>query len=169
MVAAVTSDDMAAWARALGFSLEALARNRRGLVTPDQLRGFGVEMFRDILMSAVFTGSGVIVVPVLKQWWRWLACVGLACVAGYFVYQGFQSMRDRLHPQALAVEGKPVFEGGYRQTAILRIGSRTFTVPQGRANPQDIQSLIPADRTYRLYYLRHTGRPLSLEPVGSGR
>ncbi len=161
----ITPDDPAAWSRALGFSLDALALNRKGLVSPEQLGGFGGDMFRSIGLSLVFIGAAVAIACLAKPWWRWLAVLGQLGFATFFIVQGAQSYLDHTRKQVLSVQGKPQFFGGYRHSMIVKVGDgKTFTFPE-RTNGQDTESLFPPDRRYRFYYLRYSGSALSVEPV----
>jgi hypothetical protein len=156
--------DLAGWAQALGFSLEALELNRKGQLAPGQLGWFGFDLIRAVFLPIVLVAAAAGAFLAVKSWSRWPACLGLLALATFFVNQGMGRIRDRLHPQILSVEGKPEFSGGYRHSVVMRIGSQDFTVPEDvRYGPGE--PLISPDRTYRAYYLSSTGRQLTIEPV----
>ncbi len=159
-----SSADLAAWARSLGFTVEQIVLNRDGAVSPDQMRGFGWLIFRDVAMVLVLAGVGLVVAAVVKPWWRWVGVVVLIALAGFFGIRAIGDIRDLLSPQAVTAMGRPIFLGGFRNTVTMRIGGKDFTfrtdVPEGKKPWQ----LIHTDGVYRIYFLRHSGRPLSMEP-----
>ena len=129
---------------------------------PEQLNGFGSEIFRSVSLSIVFIGAAVAIVCFVKPWWRWLAVVVQLCFAAFFIVQGVHAYLDRTRPEIVSTEGEAVFSGGYRHSVLVKIGSKTFTFPE-RTNGQDTQSLFPRDHRYRFYFLRYSGKQLSVE------
>jgi hypothetical protein len=157
--------DLAAWARELGFSVDLLALNRKGVVDPSQLAWFGGSIFRDILMSVVILAAAMATALLVKPWWRWLACIVEIALVSFFLVRGIDSVRDRVHPEVLHTDGKPVYSAGVRQSFWIKIGAHDFPLAGGPRDEDRMRTLLDPKNTYRLYYLRHTGRPLTVEPV----
>ncbi len=104
------------------------------------------------------------IAAVVKVWWRWISVAILVALAVFFSVGATGDIRDLLAPQALSVEGTPKFFGGYRNTVVMRIGGKDFTLNTSVPEERKPWNLIQTDRTYRVYFLRHSGRPLSMEP-----
>jgi hypothetical protein len=157
--------DLATWAQSLGFTVEQLVLNRAGAAAPEQLRGFGWLIFRNLATMLFLTGTALVVAMVVKPWWRWLAVMGQIAMATFFAVKGINEIRDLIHPEVRMTEGSPTFAGGYRNTVNMRIGGKDFTFGTGMPEGRKPWQLIKSDRRYRIYFLRHTGNPLTIEPA----
>ena len=101
-----------------------------------------------------------------KPSWRWLLIAGLAGFSALSIMKVVHGIQDGLHPEAVAVEGKPEIYAGTRGGTILYIGSKSFSLRAIVPGPKPWERIDPKT-TYRVYYLRHSERPLSMEPVAT--
>lgn len=166
MAAGPSPPDLATWGHLLGFSLEDLALNRRGIVSPDQLRGWVPYIISDAVLPFICLGCAVLVAYMPKPWWRWLIVAGMVGLSTLSSMNFVRRIQDHQHPQTLAVEGKVEIDGGSRNTCYMRIGSKSFTLRADAPGPKPWE-LIDSKTTYRVYYLRYTERALSMEPVAT--
>lgn len=162
--ALMSSTDLGTLSQSLGVTVEQMVLNRGGAVSPDQMRGFGWLVLRNAVMVLVVVGASFIIAAVVKVWWRWISVAILVALATFFSVRAIGEIRDLLAPQSLSVEGKPKFFGGYRNTVTMRIGGKDFTFNTDVPEEKKPWNLIQTERTYRVYFLRHSGRPLSMEP-----
>jgi hypothetical protein len=160
----ISSTDLGTLSQSLGFTVEQMVLNRSGAVSPDQMRGFGWLVLRNAVMVLVLVGASFIIAAVVKVWWRWISVAILVALAAFFGVRAIGEIRDLSAPQALSVEGKPEFFGGHRNTVTMRIGGKDFIFNTDVPEEKKPWNLIQTDRTYRVYFLRHSGRPLSMEP-----
>jgi hypothetical protein len=167
MAAGPPPPDLATWAYNLGFSLDALALNRRGIVSPEQMRGWFSLIIVDALLPLFYLVCTALIAYLAKPWWRWLLAGCLLGLSTFSFTKVVHRIQDRLHPEAVAVEGKVTVYAGHRNTSILSIGSKSFTV-LANTRGHKVAELFDRERTYRVYYLRHSGAPLSIEPVATG-
>jgi hypothetical protein len=157
--------DLATWCRALGFTAEQLALNRTGAVDPVQMRGAWAVVVKAFGLLVLFGGVGVVTWAIARIWWRWVFLAGMVGFAAFYAVGAIQMLRDLGHPEAMSVEGNPVFEGGLRRTTDMRIGGRTFSFRSDLPDGHRVTSLLIPDASYRVYFLRHTCGVLSIEPV----
>lgn len=158
-------DHLATWARELGFSVDLLALNRKGIVDSSQLAWFGSSLLRDILMSAIILSAATATAFLVKPWWRWIACIVEFVLATFFVLRGIRSVQDRLRPEVLHTDGRPVYSAGARKSYWVKIGAHDFPMAGTPRDEERMRTLVDPQKTYRLYYLRYTGRALTLEPI----
>ena len=107
MAAGPSPPDLATWGHLLGFSLEDLALNRRGIVSPDQLRGWVSYIISDAVLPLICLGCAVLVAYMPRPWWRWLIVAGMVGLSTLSSMNFVRRIQDHQHPQTLAVEGHP--------------------------------------------------------------
>ena len=146
-------------ADSLGFSLEELALNRAGSVSWRQLASlFAWTLFP--LFFAFAVALLLFVGPKGKTWMIVLYRLLAVGVLSLFGWMSWESAADLFERKVHFAEGPVQFESNGRGVRIV-IG--TF---RGGVWP-NAASVLPQGGNYRLYYLPHSDRVLSIEPIDS--
>jgi hypothetical protein len=159
--------DFATWCRSFGFTVDQLALNRTGAVDPTQMHGAWSTVLRDLTLAVLLVAIGLVAALFARAWWRWVFLVGTIALSVFYAFVGIQMLRDIRHPEAVSLDGKPTFEGGHRESTNMRIGGKVFSYSSRLPDERRPINLMSTDQVYRVYYLRHTGGLLSMEPVAA--
>jgi len=156
-------------ARVVGFTPEQLVANREGEVTSEQLDPLTSGVVMPALL-VVATVAGVIAFAVRARGPHpggriaTLVLVALGALA-FAVWLGLDPVRDRVERTPAVVEGPiDAVEGGGGPKggqSVVKIGGLSLMAMGAHGQIQD--ELRPG--SYRVYYLRHTERLLSMEPL----
>lgn len=160
--------DVQALAAALGFSLEQLEANRSGRITRDQLMALAPEIGMALVLLVAVIGVLVLSRRLGGPWTLQRGLVVAAVAVGglaFGAWIGLAPVRDVLAGAPAVVQG-PLVEvrsvpRAKQQAPLVVIGD----VELYASGVPDLvrEQLVPG--TYRAYYLPHTRRLLSLEPV----
>lgn len=168
---------MARLGAANAFTREDLEANRRGSLTPAQLRRLGTDSRVVLTFAALFAGVGVLFAAVAAATWHLgngigtgTAAVAAACllVAGATVMRSRQVRNESVAPHIAVYEGHIV-----RQTSAQVPPARARTAAyfygiEGAYLPvsQGAYEVLDESRSYRVYFLIRTQQLLSMELIG---
>lgn len=151
-------------ARAFGFTLDELARNRRGKLSLRQRQQVVFQSIGYIVRGVAFLVLGGVLaaalVPTLNRRWEWAAFVGMCAVlVGLAAYLAFAAVRIA-RPVVRTATG-PLVRAGSANRPRVRVGSLDLRVPFRRW--KRLPLILPG--RYRAYYARGVYNLLSIERV----
>jgi hypothetical protein len=155
-------------AAVLRFTLEQLEANRAGRITRDQLMALAPDLVMPFLLIVAVTGLAIFSRRFVGEWTPSRVLLIVAVVmggVGFSAWIGLAPLRDLLVDAPAVVQGELVevrSEPRSKGTAPLVVIDSVELHAQGE--PNEARKLV-LPGTYRAYYLPHTKRLLSLEPV----
>lgn len=154
--------------QAFGFTEEQLASNREGQVAEGQTSVLWTSVLWGVPLSVLALLLGLAALRYARGPLRVVGpLLGLVAALGLGTLMAYPSLRDLVAPTVAAAEG-PVTEqtgaGKGPGHAVLTIGGQRLLT---QAPTMVAAEAIEKGTVYRAYYLPHTKRLLSIEPVAA--